>query len=187
VPVDLRRVRSELAGEALVAPLPAELAVAIVADVFRLAGLPPLTLPEWQALRERGGTLWAGQLGMLAHALSATCLGPASVEALRASGVTMARALAGFFTEIAPLEAEMVRANHFRQEEFIRWWTQAIGGGFVGEEASESAARLAQLDFKKTLAEYQAAEKARQAEAEKRERELKAAAEREAEARGWRE
>jgi hypothetical protein len=178
-------VRSELAGEPLTAPLPGALAVAIVADVFRLAGLRPLGLAEWQA-RRRGPT-WEGQLGVLAHALAATSLGPASAGALRTSRRPMAAVLDRFFAEIAPLDAEMMRANTFRQEEYLRWWTLAIGGELAGEPAEQSAARLAQLDFKKTLAEYQAAEVARKAEAERRERELKAAAEREAEARGWRE
>jgi hypothetical protein len=157
-----------------------------VADVWRLAGHRPLSLGEWEAVRKKRATIDA-QLGVLAHALSSTSLGAASAETLRQSGVAMAAALDRFFAEIAPLEAEMMRANAFRQEEYLRWWTLAIGGQVAGEDTAQSAARLGQLDFKKTLAEYQAAEAARKAEAEKRERELRAAAEREAEARGWRE
>ena len=187
MPLDLARVRAELAENLLVSPYPRALAVAIVADVFRLAGQRPLLLGEWDALAGAHGAPWEGQLGMLAHALAVTSLREASVEALAASRVAMAAALAGFFKEIAPLEAEMIRSNAFRQEEFLRWWIRALGGAIAGEAAADSGARLAKLDYKKTLAEYQAAEKARADEAEKRAQALREAEAREAEARGWRE
>jgi hypothetical protein len=187
VPLDLPRVRAELAENALVSPYPPALAIAIVADVFRLAGLRPLLQTEWDALAKSAGAPWEGQLGMLAHALATTSLRAGSVEALTASRAPMAGALAAFCKDAAPLEAEMVRSNAFRQEEFLRWWMRALGGTIAGESPADSAARLDKLDYKKTLVEYQAAEKARVEEAEKRAQALREAAEREAEARGWRE
>jgi hypothetical protein len=187
VPLDLPRVRAELAENALVSPYPPELAIAIVADVFRLAGQRPLSNGEWDALRRNAGKRLDGQLGMLAHALALTSLRAASVEALVASRAPMAGALADFVREIAPLEPEMIRANAFRQEELLRWWMRALGGAIAGEAPAESAARLDKLDYKKALAEYEVAEKARAKEAEARAKALREAAEREAEARGWRE
>jgi len=62
-----------------------------------------------------------------------------------------------------------------------------LGGTILGEAVADSAARLGKLDYKKTLVEYQAAEKARAQEAEKRAEALREAEKREAEARGWRE
>ena len=183
--LDLARVRAELAENALVSPYPSPLAVAIVADVWRIAGLRPLLATEW-VVWDTAKT-WEGRLGMLAHALAVTSLRAASVEALLASKVPMAQALDTFVRETAPLEAEMVRSNAFRQEEFLRWWMAALGGEIAGERPADAAARLAKLDYKRTLVEYAAAEKARAAEAEKRAQALKEAAEREAEARGWRE
>ena len=187
MPLDLPRVRAELAENTLVSPYPASLAVAVVADVFRTAGLRPLLVGEWETLQQAAGVAWEGQLGMLAHALASTSLRAASVEALQASQLAMAGVLTGFFAEIAPLEAEMVRSNAFRQEEFLRWWMRALGGTILGEAVADSAARLGKLDYKKTLVEYQAAEKARAQEAEKRAEALREAEKREAEARGWRE
>jgi hypothetical protein len=187
VALDLVRVRAELAENLLVSPYPVALAAAIVADVWRLATLRPLLVPEWEALRGGVAAPFEGQLGMLAHLLAVTSLRDASVAALNQSRVAMGPALTGFFAEIAPLEAEMIRSNAFRQEELLRWWMRALGGEIAGESAADSAARLAKLDYKKTLVEYAAAEKARASEAEKRAQALKEAAEREAEARGWRE
>jgi hypothetical protein len=187
VPLDLARVRAELSESSLVSPYPVALAAAIVADVWRLAGLRPLLVAEWESLRGGVAAPFEGQLGMLAHALASTSLREASVAALTASRVVMAGALTAFFAEIAPLEAEMMRSNAFRQEELLRWWMRALGGTIAGESTADSAARLAKLDYKQTLVEYQAAEKARAGEAEKRAQALKEAAEREAEARGWRE
>jgi hypothetical protein len=124
---------------------------------------------------------------MLAHFLGFPALRAATVEALSASRRAMGDVLVEVFREIAPLEAEMLRANAFRQEEALRTWARAVGGGIAGETAQQSAERLAKLDYKRTLAEYEAAEKARKVEQEKREKELAEAAAREAEARGWRE
>src|SRR5262245_6665862 len=149
--MDLARVRAELAENLLVSPYPAALAAAILADVWRLASLRPLLVGEWDALRRAVGTRFDGQLGMLAHALASTSLRAASVEALAASRVAMGAMLTHFFAEIAPLEAEMIRANAFRQEELLRWWMRGLGGEVAGETPAESAARLAKLDYKKTL------------------------------------
>ncbi len=187
VALDLARVRAELAENVLVSPYPLPLAIAIVADVFRLAGQRPLLVTEWDVVKRAGGAAWEGQVGMLAHAIASTSLKQASVAALLASKLPMVTAVVNFFREIAPLEAEMIRSNAFRQEEFLRWWMRALGGAIAGESEADAAARLAKLDYKRTLVEYQAAEKARAGEAEKRAQALKEAAEREAEARGWRE
>jgi hypothetical protein len=67
------------------------------------------------------------------------------------------------------------------------WWARAVGGAWAGEAPLASAARLDKLDDKKTLAEYQAAEKARKDEQKRRDKALREAAEKEAEAHGWRE
>ena len=143
-------------------------------------------------LKALQGLIWeagyiAGDFTGHVYEVAVTSLRDASVAALTASRAPMLAALTGFFAEIAPLEAEMIRSNAFRQEELLRWWMRALGGGIAGETPADSAARLAKLDYKKALVEYAAAEKARAAEAEKRAQALKEAAEREAEARGWRE
>jgi hypothetical protein len=123
----------------------------------------------------------------LAHALATTSLRHEAVQALRASSSRPDRLLDGFFDAIAPLTAEMIRSNSFRQEEFLRRFVEALGGQVAGETERVSARRLEQLDYRKTLAEFQRAEKARASEAERRAKLLAEAAKREADARGWRE
>ena len=81
----------------------------------------------------------------------------------------------------------MIRSNGFRQEEFLRRWAEALEIQIDGEQAEQSARRLSQLDYRKTLADYEQAEKARAQEAARRAKALAEAAQREADARGWRE
>ncbi len=184
---DLGRIRDEAAAAPLASPYPQELSIAVVNDTFRLARLVPPDGKQWKGLLAAAmKTLMLEQLGMLAHLLTVTSLRDETVKALGA-GVDVKPALEGFFASVAPLTAEMIRANAFRQEEFLRKWIEAVGGQVAGEGAKESQKRLEQLDYRKTLAEYDRAEKARQGEAARRAKMLKEAADREAAARGWRE
>jgi hypothetical protein len=185
---DLARIRDEMAAAPLVSPWPFEVAV-------RMGGeLQPPAAITWLEWATRKG-LVEEQAGMLAHALASTSLREASVAALATrkrdlSGAPTPAAqkmLAGFLEAIAPLTAEMIRSNAFRQEEFLRRWVEAISGTVAGEKADASRRRLEQLDYRKTLAEYDRAEGARKLEADTRARLRKEAEEREAAARGWRE
>ncbi len=187
---DLKRIRDELAAAPLPSPYPLDLAAAVVDDCFRLAGRLPLPwkdFKEWTSKKAKRRLL-AEQLGMLAHVLAVTSLRDQTVATLAVHPeLDAGKVLDGFFDAIAPLTAEMIRANAFRQEEFLRRWIAAVGGTVEGEAPEASNRRLDQLDYRKTLKEYTRAEDARKAEAEKRARLLREAAEREAAARGWRE
>jgi hypothetical protein len=182
---DLARIRQELQAAPLASPYPIELSAAVVSDVFRMAHLLPPRAGWWRE-RKAKGALFAEQAGMLAHLLATTSLRAESVLALGPQ-VDAQRVLDGFFASVEPLTAEMIRANAFRQEEFLRKWAAAVGGGIAGETAAASKQRREQLDYRRTLAEYSRAEKARQQEAARRAKMLQEAARREAEARGWRE
>jgi hypothetical protein len=186
---DLTRIGEELRGVPLASPYPPDLSAAIVNDAFRLAGLVPLpasTWNRWTGEKRKGLPLRAEQAGMLAHLLAVTSLRAEAVAALSARPVDATEALTAFFDAVEPLTAEMVRANAFRQEEFLRRWIESVGGRISGETPRDSKRRLEQLDYRKTMAEYARAEKARKDEA-KRRKELLAAQQREADARGWRE
>lgn len=189
MPFDLTRIREELAGAPLESPYPLELAAAIVSDLFRLAGQTPPAPDYWRRERQPkpAHTLFAEQAGMLAHVLASTSLRDQAVETLRARRGGPKKLLNTFFEAVAPLTAEMIRSNSFRQEEFLRRFVAAVGGEVAGETASVSARRLEQLDYRKTLHEFGRAEKARGSEAERRAKLLAEAAQREADARGWRE
>jgi hypothetical protein len=192
---DLARVRDEMAAAPLVSPWPFEVAVAVVNDVFRMGGElaapASLTWLDWATKH----SLVEEQAGMLAHALAHTSLREASVAALAArrrglggGPVPGAEAiLRGFLDGIRPLTAEMIRANAFRQEEFLRRWVAALNGEVAGETPEASRRRLDQLDYRKTLAEFESAESTRKAEADRRAKLRREAEEREAAARGWRE
>ena len=183
---DLRAIRDALAASPLASPYPFELSAAIVNDTLRMALARPPAKKQWQAWRRERHKLWEEQLGMLAHALAVTSLRQETVAALP-PGFDATREIPGFFDQVEPLTAEMVRSNRFRQEEFLRRWISRVGGAIAGERAKQSRLRLEQLDYRKTLAEYEKAEASRKAEAAKRAKALRAAAEREAQARGWRE
>ena len=187
---DLDAIRKELAAAPLPSPYPSDLAAAIVNDTFRMSRLSPLPAGVWKKWTGKGqkNKLFSEQLGMLAHILAVTSLRAETTAALQKSqGLEPQKALEGFFETIAPLTAEMIRANAFRQEEFLRKWAQAVGGAIQGENAGQSGKKLDQLDYRKTLEEYDRAESARKAEADLRSKALQEAAAREAAARGWRE
>lgn len=185
---DLIRIREELQAAPLPSPYPLELAVAVVTDCLRAGGAAPVAARTWRAWTARKDSPLLGeQLGMLAHLLAVTSLRAESARALESRTLDPEAALPPFFESVRPLTAEMIRANAFRQEEFLRKWIALVGGEVRGESARESRKRLEQLDYRKTLAEYDRAEKARLAEAERRAKLLEEAARREADARGWRE
>jgi len=127
------------------------------------------------------------KLGVLAHLLASTCLRDESVRGLRAHTPSPDDNFEAFLEAVEPLTAEMIRANVFRREELVRRWLLAVSGDVASETPSQSQARLEQLDYRKTLKEYEAAEQVRAAEAERRAKLLREAQERETAARGWRE
>ena len=188
--LDLDAIRKELAAAPQPSPYPSDLAAAIVSDTIRMSRLTPLPAGVWKKWTGKGqkNKLFAEQLGMLAHILAVTSLrAETTASLLKAPGFEPQKAIEGFFETIAPLTAEMIRANAFRQEEFLRKWAEAVGGSIQGEKAEQSRKRLEQLDYRKTLEEYGRAESTRKAEAERRAKALQEAATREAAARGWRE
>lgn len=185
---DIDRIRREAAEAPLEEPLPRELAAAIIDDGLRRAGRPPLSREAWSRWRRAGGAPWEERLGVLAHLLSTTSLGPSTTEAWRATRRSPERNVDLFFNSVEPLTAEMVQSNAFRQEELLRKWISRVGGHIAGESASQSKARHDQLDYKKTMREFNKAEQARAKEADRRRRLLaEAQARRQAEARAWRE
>lgn len=184
---DPKRIAAEAAQSPLFSPIPADLAVAVVSDVFRAAGRAPPSDDDWARLTRDKHDLWEEQVAMLAYLLANTSLRAASVEALQARAADATTCLEYFFDAIRPLTGEMIRANAFRQEEVVRKWADALGGRIDGESPKESKKRMDQLDYRKALAEYERAEKVRAKEADKRAKALKEAQEREAAARAWRE
>lgn len=195
--LDLKRVQSELAAAPLVSPWPLELAIAAVSDLFRHAGMPAVSDVLWADWMKKAHKLWGEQLGMLAHFLAGSSLRGFTLLALRelkgklpdesTQRSKVALALREFWAATEPLTAEMIRANQFRQEEFLRRWAEAWQAGIKGEKAKESKRRLENLDYRSTLKEFDQAEAARKREAEARAKALREAAERDAAARGWRE
>jgi hypothetical protein len=188
---DLAHIRRELESAPPGGPLPPDVATAVVADTFRDAGLVPPSPPAFRELAARGKKPEhrPQQLGAVAHILSATSLRAATVEALAARPpADGAAALDAFLDAIWPLTAQLLLENPFRQEELLRRWIETWGGGIAGETPEESARRLDQLDYRKTLVELEKAERSRLAEAQKRAEALrKAREEAEEAARGWRE
>lgn len=183
---DLEAVRKQLAEGLIASPYPRELSAAVVSDTFRLAGIAPPAPASWKSWFRKAG-LVEEQLGMLAHALSATALREQAVQSLREKPVEPLAALPSFLDKVRPLTAEMVRSNAFRQEEFLRRFVEALGGSVAGETPQQSRARLDQLDYRTTLAEFKRAAAARKQEAAQRAKLLQEARDREAAARGWRE
>jgi hypothetical protein len=66
------------------------------------------------------------------------------VRAFETAGRLPKGVLEGFFEKVAPLTLEMVHANPFRHEEFLRYWIERCGGSIAGETAEQSKARLEQ-------------------------------------------
>lgn len=194
---DLEQIAEQLRRSPLLSPWPVftrsgrrhdpDVAIAVVDDTFRLATLVPLPRQKWESRRGKAHQLWEEQVGMLAHVLASTSARAETIAALAGGERTPESVLDRFFTRIAPLTAEMIRSNRFRQEEFLRSWVAALEGTIVGETAKQSRRRLDQLDYSQALEEYKRAESARKAEAGKRAKALREAQEREAAARGWRE
>lgn len=184
--LSLRQLESDFAAAPLTSPYSWPLTLAILSDVFRLAGRAPPP-PDVYAPQGKPAPSRADPLGVLAHLLASTSLREESVRALKSSARDATAAVRTFLEATAPLTAEMIRANAFRREELVRRWLEAVGGEVEGERAEQSKARLEQLDYRSTLAEYERAEKAREAEAERRAKLLREAQEREMAARGWRE
>jgi len=186
---DLKRLETEIGAAALESPYSVELGAAVVSDTFRLSGLLPPPSAWWR--RSRGSrpadALFGEQAGMLGWLLNTTSLREQAVAALRAAQPEPERVLEAFFEAVQPLTGEMIRANAFRREEFLRRFVEAVGGQVAGETAEQSRRRLEQLDYRKTMADYKAADQARKEEAERRAKLLAEAAQREADARGWRE
>ena len=183
---DIAAIKRELDAAPPAAELPWAVALAVVSDTFRLAGLVPPVVrvwDEWRRKRPRAEEL----LPELARALAATSLRAETVRALESSRPAAKSALEELFGLSAPLTAEMVRTNPFRQEEFLRYWIRRCGGAVAGETEPESRERLKQLDYREALAEYKKAEGARKAEAARRTQLLREAKEREESAKGWRE
>jgi hypothetical protein len=183
---DLDRARKELEASPLLAPYPTELAVAIVCDCFRMAGAAPVPVRAFERWLSAGKPLFEEQLGMLAWILNVSCLRAETGSLMRSANNGRQR-LDAFFDAIEPLTAEMIRANRFRQEEFLRRWIDCWGGGVRGESAEQSKTRLDELDYRKTLEEYKRAERDRKSEEKRRAQLLREAQERETAARGWRE
>lgn len=179
------RVMKELGASALPQAYPAPLAAAIISDCFRLAKVLPPAAQQWHEWSRKAAKAWEEQLGFLAHLLTTTSLRGETVVALAAR--RSEKSLKRFFETVEPLTGEMLRTNTFRKEEFIRRWIEWVGGRIAGEEEKESGRRVEMLDYRKTLLEYERAEKARKSEAERRAKLLAEAAKREADARGWRE
>jgi hypothetical protein len=184
---DLTQLRKQLAAAPLVSPYPHDLAVAIICDTFRLANIRPPARTAWDAFGTRfTHALWKEQVGILAHILVSSSLREETARTLP-KGFDAVVALGRFFESVEPLSAEMVRSNAFRQEEFLRKWIHAVDGQVQGESKKESQRRLEHLDYRKALKDFERAEAARKAEAQKREQMLKDAAQNAPDARGWRE
>lgn len=184
---DLKQLQEQLVAGPLLSPYPHDLAVAIICDTFRLAKVRPPELAVWQVFPQRFvSSLWREQVAMLAHVLASSSLREETVQLLKPDFDT-AQALERFFESTGPLTGEMIRSNAFRQEEFLRKWIHAIGGQVKGETERESLRRMENLDYRRAMKDFEKAEKARKEEAEKRERMLREAAQKAADARGWRE
>jgi len=183
---DIAAIRRELDAAPPSAELPWAVGVAVASDTFRLAGLVPPVVKVWDGWRRK----WPRAeelLAELARALAATSLRVETVRSLEALRPVAKAALEEFFDASAPLTAEMVRSNTFRQEEFLRHWIRTCGGAIEGETEQASRERLKQLDYREALAEYKKAEAARRSEAARRAQLLREARERAESAKGWRE
>ena len=183
---DLDQVRKELEASPLLAPYATELAVAILCDCFREAGVAPVAQRTIEAWLSAGKPLFEEQLCMLAWVLNETSVRAQTLALMKTAKDGPARVEA-FFAAVEPLTAEMIRANRFRQEEFLRRWVECWGGQMKGESSKQSKTRLEELDYRKTLEEYKRAERDRKKEEKRRAKMLREAEARETAARGWRE
>ncbi len=200
---DLAQIRAELGTLAVESPLSRALAIAVVNDCMRTATRVPPGSAAWDMLlagkcapdgtptgpREQQVAMFAQMLivSPLLRASTTAAMETALEHEITLSAAGASQRLEELFQKIMPLTAEMMRANAFRQDEALRRWIEAWGGVIEGETAEVSAVRLEQLDYRKTLVEYDKASKARTEEAGRRAEALKKAQEAEAAARGWRE
>jgi len=188
---DLPRIKAEIDAAPIEPPYPVDLAIAVIADLFRDAGLAPPADDAWAPLLGRGTKPEnrPGQIAALARLVAISALRPSTVAALAAAPPADPIALlGGFFEAIFPVTGELIVENPFRREEIVRRWIEAVGGAVAGESAESARRRLEQLDYRRTLAAYEKAEKSRLVEAQKRAEALrKAAAEAAEAAKGWRE
>ena len=94
MPFDIKRIRSEAQAAPLPSPYPHDLAVAIVNDTLRMAGLAPPSSKKWKQAPLKGkGKLHEEQMGMLAHLLATTSLRDESVSAIDRARFDAPRAL----------------------------------------------------------------------------------------------
>lgn len=187
--LDIVRILAEIAAAPPAAPMHHDLVVAVVNDVFRRAGLRvahsaewtgPKLMSDWDTWGAALEQLQREQLAIVAHWLQATSLGPQTVAAVRESRVAPRLVVPRFLEAIRPLTIELIAANATRQQEVLRKWARACQTPIVGEEPDVSKRRLEQLDYGKTLVEFQRAEKARKDEAERKAAAIREAQEREA-------
>ncbi|MHC4828990.1 MAG: hypothetical protein ACYTFT_01335 [Planctomycetota bacterium] len=188
----VQAIQEELAAHPLHSPIPIELAISVIDDALRLGGLAPLGASAWSDFFHARAPLLKEQVSMLGWALRRSSLGsgtPPAIRDLVAQGtrVTPKKSLDSFFKAIEPLTAEMIRANAFRQEEFVRRWIATWRGRVDGESIPASTARLNHLDYKKALREYADTEARRKREAKARKQAIAAAKQKKTAARGWRE
>ncbi len=187
MPFEPKRVMEEAAAAPPVGVVGPELVAAIVNDTLRMARARPIADDVWDGWIRGSTPAWREQAAALGTWLAGTSLREATIEALAGTSLPAADVVRRWFETVAPLTGEMLRGNAFRQEEAIRKWAAGWGGSIVGETRDESFRRLEALDYRKALAEYERADKARKSEAEKRATAIREAEERAAAARGWRE
>jgi hypothetical protein len=185
----LKEVTSDLANAPIATPVAYDLAVAILLDTLRRAAKPAPadgTFVKWR--KDPDFPLWQEQMCMLGWFLTVSD----SLRQATESGWDVPDPIAQLRklrSDTAPLTAEMMRSNAFRQEEFLRRWAQCIGLTIDGEDVTTSAERVVYLDYRVVLREYAQAEDARLKEEESRQAAIRKAEEerRATEARGWRE
>lgn len=187
MPFDLARIRNEISRAPVLGDAALEVALAAVSDLFRLAGRPAPSDAFWRAFAKHAKALGREQISALAHFLGYSSLRAASIEALGQGKQAPEKLLKDFFAAIEPLTGEMLRQNQFRQEEFLRRWISCLEGEIAGETKAQSAQRLDALDYRATRREYERAEAARKAEAERRAKLAAEAAARAAASNPWQE
>lgn len=167
-PLPVAAMQAALHAVALQPPVPPDVAIAVVNDCLRLAGRVPVADATWDAWWRDSHPSWTAQVGMLGAWLMDRTPQGLTIGWMGAATASPDRVLESFFAAIAPLSAEMLRNNPYRQEEFVRRWGACWGASMAGETADQSAARLAWLDYRQTLAEYERARRARREESRRR-------------------
>src|SRR5215468_2145503 len=132
---DLNRIKLDVDAAPIEPPYALDLAIAVLADLFREARLAPPPDASWAPLLARGSqpANRPGQIAALARLVAISALRPASVAALAARAPKdPAAVVEGFLETIAPVTAELVAENPFRREEVVRRWIEALGGAIAG-------------------------------------------------------